>query len=245
MKILVLVEAQKVERLLSTFSWLSFILLWPGMRPSLFATSRRRQNGVTRFLLIGTANIAAGVGLCLVARWIWLRDSIESAQHAESILLVCSFMVGISLLLHFGLFQIATGMWRLFGINAGALFRKPLSSRSLSEFWSRRWNNAYSEMMSQVVYRPVNFLTGHTAAMWAVFLFSGFLHEIAISLPVRSGYGLPTLYFLAQAGLIKLEDYISPKGMWARVYATAAVILPIPLLFHPAFIHGVVIPLLA
>jgi alginate O-acetyltransferase complex protein AlgI len=67
----------------------------------------------------------------------------------------------------------------------------------------------------------------------AVFLGSGVLHELAITLPVRSGFGLPTLYFTLHGLLTLFERKLGrPIG---KIPALLAVVLPLGLLFPPAF----------
>jgi alginate O-acetyltransferase complex protein AlgI len=60
-------------------------------------------------------------------------------------------------------------------------------------------------MMQRLVGRPVEAVAGSNAGVMAIFLASGLLHELAITLPVRSGFGLPTLYFLLHGILTILE----------------------------------------
>ena len=50
-----------------------------------------------------------------------------------------------------------------------------------------------SQMMARVVMRPTERLLGSRGSMLLVFLVSGLLHEVAITLPVQAGFGLPTL----------------------------------------------------
>jgi alginate O-acetyltransferase complex protein AlgI len=72
----------------------------------------------------------------------------------------------------------------------------------------------------------------------AVFLGSGLLHELAITLPVRAGFGLPTLYFTFHGALTLIERKLGrPIG---RLLALLAVILPLGLLFPPAFQQEVI-----
>src|SRR5690606_37647104 len=97
-----------------------------------------------------------------------------------------------------GLLSISAGMWRLSGVNTDHLFKTPVKAKSLTEFWSKRWNLAFSEMTSVAVFRPLKGKVGNTAALMTAFVFSGLLHELAISVPVNSGYGLPLLYFVIQ-----------------------------------------------
>ena len=105
----------------------------------------------------------------------------------------------LSLVLHFGLLNVLAGVWRSAGANCRALFRAPLCATSLTEFWGRRWNLAFSEMAATAVFRPLSRWAGSCAATAVVFLFSGLLHELAISLPVRAGFGLPLLYLPFEA----------------------------------------------
>jgi alginate O-acetyltransferase complex protein AlgI len=76
------------------------------------------------------------------------------------------------------------------------------------------------------------------------------LHEIALSVPVNAGYGLPTLYFIIQGTLILIEKLLSNKkagflhhNVYARVWTLFWVITPMPLLFHEQFIKQVLWPM--
>src|SRR5262249_59795281 len=119
---------------------------------------------------------------------------------------------GLSLTVHFGLCNGLAGAWRSRGIACDALFRAPLRSQSLSEFWGRRWNLAFSEMTAIAVYRPLSPRTGRAPALLASFALSGLLHEMAISLPVHAGVGLPFLYFALQGTLVLLEPPLDPPA---------------------------------
>jgi alginate O-acetyltransferase complex protein AlgI len=159
-----------------------------------------------------------------------------------------SLLVGLSLALHFGLFELLVAAWRAAGVDCRSLFRSPLRSRDLREFWSRRWNLAFSEMTALVVHRPLARRLGRRAAVLGSFLFSGLLHETAISLPARAGFGLPTLYFALQGAGVLFEEGLARSGMaprgWAeRVWTAAWLLAPLPLLFHPPFVRAVLWPL--
>jgi predicted DCC family thiol-disulfide oxidoreductase YuxK len=133
-------------------------------------------------------------------------------------------MVGLVLMLHFGLVQCVTPI-----MNA------PLRARSVSEFWGRRWNRAFSEMMRPLVFEPVATRWGAKAAMFAVFGVSGILHELVISLPAGGGYGLPTGYFLIQAFGLRVRS---------RVLTWVVVAGPVYWLFHPPFVERVIKPMM-
>jgi D-alanyl-lipoteichoic acid acyltransferase DltB (MBOAT superfamily) len=158
---------------------------------------------------------------------------------------------GLSLVVHFGLFELLAGLWRFLGADCHQLFRAPLRSTSLEEFWGRRWNLAFSEMTALVVFRPLNEIVGRQWAMAAALLFSGCLHELAISVPVRAGYGLPSLYFALHAAAMQIESVLSRRGHpvdsipWlGRLWTLAWLVLPLPILFHLPFLRGCVWPLI-
>ena len=160
-------------------------------------------------------------------------------------------LVGLSLMTHFGIFNILAAIWRRAGVDCRPLFRAPLQSRSLTEFWGRRWNLAFSEMTAVAAYRPLEHIVGKRTATAGAFLFSGLLHELAISVPVEAGYGLPMLYFALHGGLVLLERRLdgtawamSRWGWLSRAWTFGWLVLPLPILFHRAFLAGVVWPLI-
>jgi len=159
-------------------------------------------------------------------------------------------LVGFSLILHFGLLGVSAGMWRLQGANTYTLFRQPAKSTSLTELWSKRWNIAFSEMTSITVYRPLKNKIGAEGALMASFIFSGLLHELALSVPVNSGYGLPTAYFIIQGLMVLVEKalldnkvMILQNKIIGKVWTFFWLVIPMPLLFHTQFIKQIVWPL--
>jgi hypothetical protein len=209
---------------------------WPGMRPELFAKRRTRdERAAIDIAMHGARMFVAGAMLFVLARSV--------ANFATPIVVMLMALPALSLMLHFGLFDLIAGVYRWLGVPVGPLFRAPLRSRSLSEFWSRRWNIGFSEMIALVVHRPLRRRVGDRIALAGSFLASGLLHELAISVPVRAGYGLPTLYFLLHGALVAFErTRARPLGRaWTWFWLAA----PLPLLFHPAFLRGVIWPLVS
>jgi Membrane bound O-acyl transferase family len=235
MKAVVTAEARAAEGTrLPSLRWAAFATLWPGMRPALFARPRSSRPGAGALVRRGLGHAAAGLGLALAARGVWRATG--SAGLATLLLLPA-----LSLLLHFGLFDVLAGLWRWAGVDAEAPFRAPLRSASLREFWGRRWNLAFSEMTALAVYRPLRARAGSRAALLGAFAVSGLLHEAAISLPVRAGFGGPLLFFALHGALAQIERDRGPLG---RPATLAALLVPLPLLFHLPFLRGVIWPLL-
>jgi alginate O-acetyltransferase complex protein AlgI len=128
----------------------------------------------------------------------------------------------------------------------GPPFDAPHRSTSLGEFWGRRWNRAFSDMTALLVYRPLGRCGGALIGLGGAFVFSGLLHEVAISLPVRAGFGGPTAYFVLHALLVAIERRLAARGLFdwppgvGRVWTAAWLIAPLPVLFHRAFLEGVI-----
>jgi len=225
--------------------FLAFAAAWPGMRPALFQTlggPARRGGG--RVALHGLACLAAGTGLVLLAREVARATGSRGAA-------TLGLLPGLSLILHFGILGVMAGGWRMLGADVGPLFRAPLRSRSLSEFWGRRWNLAFSEMTAIGVYRPVSGWAGRSIGLAVAFAASGAMHELAISVPVRSGYGLPLAYFALHGALMTVERRLEAQGRpvhrraWlGRLWTLWWLAAPLPVLFHRPFLRGVVWPLL-
>jgi hypothetical protein len=159
-------------------------------------------------------------------------------------------MLGVVLLLHFGLFHLLALGWQAAGVNAQPIMRAPLLATSLAQFWGRRWNMAFHALAHDLVFRPLVRRWGATCAGIGVFLISGLVHEAVISLPARGGYGLPTAYFGIQALGVLME-----RSTWGRrfglgqgfrgwlfmLFCTAG---PAFWLFHPIFIRNIILPML-
>jgi D-alanyl-lipoteichoic acid acyltransferase DltB (MBOAT superfamily) len=170
--------------------------------------------------------------------------------HRHELLAGWIAMAGVVFVLHFGVFHLLSLAWRQAAIDAKPIMRNPLRSMSLAEFWGRRWNIAFHELASRFTFTPLRRWLGIRAATVAVFIVSGLVHELVITLPARGGYGLPTLYFLLQAvGLVAERSAIGRRlglGHGARgwIFATVTAAAPAVLLFPPPFIHRVVVPML-
>jgi alginate O-acetyltransferase complex protein AlgI len=237
---------------LSAGRWLGFAALWPGMRPGPFANAgRARQPGAWPLIGRGCAYALTGLALGGLAWLVWHHGCQPLPAAATQFLATVLLLPGLSLALHFGIFNVLAGLWRLGGVDARPLFRAPLAARSLGDFWSRRWNLAFSEMTALGIYRPLSARLGRRAATVLAFLASGLLHELAISLPVLAGFGLPMSYFLLHGVLVLAERRLERSGRpvhgwgpWAHVWVLGWLVLPLPVLFHRPFLRGVVWPLI-
>jgi Membrane bound O-acyl transferase family len=205
---------------------LGYWTLWPGMDSRPFAETRPAT---------GRGLMAWGlVKMTLGAAMLAARTDVRAID-------IVRVFLGIGLLVHCGLCDVLAGFWRARGVTVERLFVNPAASRTLGEFWGRRWNRAFHAVAHEFVFRPVVRRWGGGAGVLATFLFSGLLHEVLISVPVGAGYGLPTAYFLLHGVLVLVER---AWGWGGRVWTLLWVIAPLPLLFHPWFVRGIILPLI-
>jgi alginate O-acetyltransferase complex protein AlgI len=157
----------------------------------------------------------------------------------------------LALLLHLGLLHGVSLAWRLAGVAAAPIMNRPLWATSLADFLGRRWNVAFRDAAHQCVFRPLARRWGPAAATLAVFVVSGLIHEVVISLPVPAAAGRPTLYFLLQAAAASLERSRAGsalglgRGWLGRLFAAVVIVAPVGLLFPPAFLEQAVLPMVA
>ncbi|NNE90437.1 MAG: DUF393 domain-containing protein [Verrucomicrobiales bacterium] len=145
-------------------------------------------------------------------------------------------------LFHFGSFRILADFWRTIGFPVEPIMQAPWAANSLADFWGPRWNRAFSDWARNWVFRPLVRKFGTARGTLAGFFASGIAHELVISVPAGGGFGLPTLYFLVQAlGLLAQRKVPALRN---RIATLAVVLIPAPILFHPAFIERVFNPML-
>lgn len=215
-----------------TSDFIAYLLLWPGLNPSRFVSATRDpETGIARG---GIVNLLFGSALL----WMVTRRMADQPMIAAWI-----GMVGLVFVLHFGLFRLIAAFWMRRGRGVEPLMRCPIAAASLTDFWSRRWNLAFRDVSHALVFRPVSARWGPSAATWAVFGLSGVLHELVTSVPAGAGFGGQTAYFLLQALGIHLARNLNIRtGIAARLWALGFILLPLGLLFHPPFVHRVMIP---
>lgn len=230
----------------------AYLLLWPGMDARAFLdTAARPVRAPLRAWAVAFAKLCAGIAL------VW--GGAPRVVPAHPLLGGWIGFLGLGFVFHFGGFHLLALAWQSLGVHAEPIMRAPLRAASLAELWGRRWNLAFHELAVRLLFRPLRSRIGGTGAILGVFLASGLVHELAITVPARGGYGLPTLYFLVQGIGILIErarqtrlpaaargvSSIAPPGAARdRLFALLVAAGPAVLLFPPPFIEAVVLPLL-
>ena len=220
-----------------------YLLLWPGMDPRPFI-AQDRQAARPLGNEWGQAVLNAACGAALI--WGAARSAAGVSLHLAG----WAGMVGTVFLLHFGVFRLLGLAWRAQGVDAPAVMDAPCLAVSLSDFWGRRWNSAFRDLAFGLLFARTARRIGAVPATWAVFLASGLIHDLVISVPAGGGYGLPTGYFLLQAaGLLAERTPLGRRlglgsGPAGRAFAILVVAGPAYWLFHPPFVERVMLPFL-
>ena len=254
MKSVVYIESRHYGNDTLTFGqWICFCVGWFGMRSELFQRLPSNQlSDWQQYCVRGLIRVTLGmvfVGVAWAMAHIGAKPNLYDELWRLWFTTAC-LLTGLSLIVHFGLFNLVAGIWRFFGVKCLALFRAPLLSESLSDFWGYRWNRAFSEMTAIAVFRPLRQRGKRDeqstfVATVGAFLFSGLLHELAISVPVHAGFGQPMLYFAIQAVGMTIEKRVAflKSKLIGRAWSAGWVLIPMPILFHQPFLAGCVWPI--
>jgi hypothetical protein len=220
---------------------IAYLVAWPGMDAEAFLDVRQRvpRPASSTWLRPSFETILGVILLWIVPR---------SLPQEQPLLRGWIGMFGLILILHFGAFHLVALLWQSLGIKAEPIMSAPLRSRSLGDFWGKRWNLGFRQLAHELIFRPLHRKLGADAAGLLVFMISGLIHDLVISLPARGGYGLPTLYFLLQGTGITVERSRFGKrlglghGIRGWFFMMVFLTAPVYWLFHPWFVLRVILP---
>ncbi len=121
-----------------------------------------------------------------------------------------------------------------------SIHRHPLLSRSLGDFWGKRWNVWVQDWLRDISHKHRKFLK---RKIFFSFLFSGIFHEMMVNLPYflfynESYFGNMTLYFMLQGiGLWAEKTFLQNAALITkRIYLWLFILLPSPLFLSKPFI---------
>ena len=228
-------------------SCLGWYTVWWGLKPSEFF-KRRAAGPIERGELV-FAGLKCAFGVLLLILVVPSVLNYASEGAGRDVIGGWLGMVGIVFCMHFGYSHITAVVLRARGRLVTPIMNRPIIASSVSEFWGKRWNLAFRDYAHVTLFMPLARKWGAVIGAIAGFVFSGVIHELAISLPARGGYGWPMLYFLIQGLGVLGERQFAKRGWWKprsvanRAWAIAVVALPVPLLFHQAFVTKVIVPI--
>lgn len=219
----------------------AYLFFWPGMNATQFLDATIIvPRPAAREWTSATAKTFSGAALI----WLVVR------RMPNPLLAAWTGMLGLILILHFGAFHLLSLVWRSAGIYAQPIMQHPLQSKSLSEFWGKRWNLGFRQLSHDWIFAPLRKHFGIAIATLAAFAASGLIHDLVISVPARAGYGLPTAYFLAQGIGVLIERsalgvrFGLTRGATGWFWMAVFTVAPAYFLFHPWFAMRVILPFL-
>jgi len=233
----------KARKRIDHAAWRSaaYLLAWPGMDADSFLDSGQNISPPT-YQRWFWALFKTALGAILL--WVVAR----ALPSGQPLLRGWVGMLGLILSLHFGSFEFVALVWQRLGVNARPIMSSPLRSTSLSEFWGKRWNLGFRQLAYDLIFRPLHRRWGAGAAGFLVFVASGLIHDLVISVPARGGYSLPTAYFILQGLGVAAERSTLGKRVGLRdggcgwLFMAACTAGPVFLLFHPPFVLRVILP---
>lgn len=220
----------------------AYLLAWPGMDADAFLDFNPPRPGkpAPREWLFAGGKLTVGMSL--------LFGVTRLVSPEMPYLLGWVGMIGLVLVLHFGIFHLLSCGWRSLGVKAQPLMNWPLASSSVSEFWGRRWNLAFRDLTYRFLFRPIAVRVGARWATLAAFIFSGLVHDLVISVPAGAGHGGPTFFFTMQGVAILVErtktgrNFGLGRGCIGWLFAMLILLAPLWCLFHPPFIERIIVP---
>lgn len=213
------------KRIESKLGIVAFIFVWPGVLLEGFQKRDSEPLSQTgeRFLESWLTFIS-GIFLLLIS---------SILGRGESILWNYVALFSLLMIIHLGLVEVLADGLRLVGFQPKSLFDRPFLASTLADFWGRRWNLAFVDMNKLFILSPLKGRLPNGVLVFAIFIVSGVLHELAISYPDGVSWGWPMVYFLIQG----LGVLIERKIPFHRVLVILWILLPVPLMFTPAFVN--------
>jgi hypothetical protein len=227
----------------STTRKIGYLLLWPGMdAKAFFAPNGNVPHPAANEWLWSILKTLFGLFILFAVT--------PLADVYGQLLAGWAGMIGIIFVLHFGLFHLLSVVWRHAGVAAEPIMNSPIMASSLTDFWGRRWNLAFRDLAHDYVFRPLGRRWGIAGATLIVFVASGIVHDVVMSIPAGDGLGLPTLYFCIQGlGLLVERSELGKRiglghGFVGRLFCALVTVALLGALFHRPFVRQVIIPTL-
>lgn len=192
-KWMVLVQLSQTGTKVTAEGAFQYLIMWAGMDAKPFFQPRDFSHVPSRRdWLLAIGKVVGGAVL------IW--GVVRAIPPDQVQLRGWTAVVGLSMMVHFGLFELSMLQMHAQGFQVIPFMRRPFSSTSLTEFWGTRWNTAFHYAAFALLFQPFSRRSGPVPVLILTFLVSGIAHELAMSLPAGGIYGVPVAYFLAQAG---------------------------------------------
>ena len=123
------------------------------------------------------------------------------------------------------------------GFSLDSIHRTPIAARSLTEFWSQRWNRIVSAWLHRFVFLPLARRRCPRLGVFCAFLASGVLHGWPILVAVGVSGAFATFALFVVQGVFVLAEHKFRIHGWpaliARGWTLAVLLASSPLFFDP------------
>ncbi len=132
-------------------------------------------------------------------------------------------------------------LWLPTGDRLPPLCNHPALTRSVTEFWSARWNLWFSDWFRYAIFSRMQ--ATPLRALFTVFAISGVMHEWVINVPLylvtgQSQFGTMMLYFLIQPVAMLIERRFLANAPRTRIaFAWMTVLGPVPLFMNEGLLR--------
>jgi MBOAT, membrane-bound O-acyltransferase family len=203
-------------RFLIPFPWLLVVF---GQKDCRLRLDQRSIADLLR-LLLGSAGAALGFALLFAANE---NPALQSSYVLDHITKLFIFVLTVE-----SLAQGLCGLERLVGFDTRPMIDCWLASRTPADFW-RRTNTRSQAWLYLNVFVPSGGRRALDRGVWATFLASAFLHEIAFDIAISRVTGYQLMFFLLQAPAVlfspRLDRLACAWGIWGTVLAHSVTIL--------------------
>ncbi len=174
--------------------------------------------------------VLAGMALLVLLRTCHLSGIMPRiARLGAGVLLAYA---GVQCVFDFAQFCFLAAGWSL-----NSLHRTPIASRSVAEFWSRRWNRIVSAGLHEFVFLPLARRHFPRLGVFCAFFVSGLLHAWPILVAVGCYGAFTTFLFFTLQGVFVLAEHKLRVNAWpapiARGWTVGVLLVSSPLFIDP------------
>lgn len=132
-------------------------------------------------------------------------------------------------------------LWLPTGDRLPPLCNHPALTRSVTEFWSARWNLWFSDWFRYAIFSRMQGTP--LRALFTVFAISGVMHEWVVNVPLylvtgQSRFGTMMIYFLIQPVAMLIERRFLANAPRTRIaFAWMTVLGPVPLFMNEGLLR--------
>jgi hypothetical protein len=203
-------------RFLIPFPWLLAVV---GQKNRRLRVDQRSTTDLLH-LVFGSAGTALGFALLFAANKTSALQSSFVLDHIAKLLIFVLTIESVA--------QALCGLERLAGFDTRPLFDRVHLARTPADFW-RRANTRSQAWLYLNVFVPSGGRRALARGVWATFLASGLLHEIAFDIATSRITGYQLAFFLLQSPAVlyspRLDRLARTHGIWGAALAHAATIL--------------------